>query len=84
MASANGAYGQRRAREAVGARIRKVRKASGVSRACLAEKLGIDVSVLCRIENGAIAVSVERLLAIAGALHVGAESLLGVRRDVAS
>lgn len=47
----------------LGAAAAKVREAAGLSRPQLAKKLDIDVSIVCRTENGEVALSLERAVA---------------------
>ena len=57
-------------REGVGARLRELRLASGMSLRALARELGISASAVSQIERGAMQPSVGRLIAMVGALGV--------------
>jgi transcriptional regulator with XRE-family HTH domain len=61
----------------LGSRIARARKRAGVSRQELAGLLGIDTSVLGRIERGHVSVNADRLVLIARLLGVSAAFLLG-------
>ena len=56
--------------EGVGARLRELRLASGMSLRALARELGISASAVSQIERGAMQPSVGRLIAMVGALGV--------------
>jgi Zn-dependent peptidase ImmA (M78 family)/transcriptional regulator with XRE-family HTH domain len=60
----------------VGARIRRIREAAGVRGQELATQVGIDPTVLSKIENGRRAVKSSDLTRIAEALHVSPLALL--------
>jgi transcriptional regulator with XRE-family HTH domain len=57
-------------RERLGARLRELRLASGLSLRALARELGISASAVSQIERGSMQPSVGRLIAIVGALGV--------------
>ncbi|QHC57910.1 helix-turn-helix domain-containing protein [Rathayibacter sp. VKM Ac-2760] len=57
-------------RERLGARLRELRLASGMSLRALARELGISASAVSQIERGAMQPSVGRLIAMVGALGV--------------
>ncbi len=67
---------------AVGARIRAVRQAMGVSQQALAAALGVSFQMVQKTEKGTNRVSAGRLLLAAEALGVGPLDLLGVESDV--
>ena len=54
--------------KAVGERIRKQRKANGISQDALAVACSIDRSYMGRIERGEVNITVEKLFRIAGEL----------------
>jgi transcriptional regulator with XRE-family HTH domain len=56
--------------ESLGARLRELRTASGVSLRALAARLGISPSAVSQIERGVMRPSVSRLIAYVGALGV--------------
>lgn len=62
--------------EEIGARIRSLRKASGLSQQALAERAGVSYKYLGEIERGQVNLSVEILMKIAEALHVKAGEIL--------
>ena len=55
----------------IGQRVRKFRKAYGLSQEELAEKVGISQSFLCDIEQGRSKPSIDTALKIAEALNIG-------------
>ncbi|NQX13199.1 helix-turn-helix transcriptional regulator [Microbacteriaceae bacterium VKM Ac-2855] len=57
-------------RQRLGARLRELRHASGMSLRALARELGISASAVSQIERGSMQPSVGRLIAIVGALGV--------------
>ncbi|MCM6762323.1 helix-turn-helix domain-containing protein [Rathayibacter sp. ZW T2_19] len=57
-------------RERLGARLRELRLASGMSLRALARELGISASAVSQIERGSMQPSVGRLIAVVGALGV--------------
>nr|WP_238403962.1 TetR family transcriptional regulator [Gordonia desulfuricans] len=63
-------------RDAVGAAVRRSRENAGITLRDLAGKLGVSVGTMSAIENDKVAVTVDRLTAIAEALGVGAPELL--------
>lgn len=63
--------------KAVGARIRKVREAAGMTAATLAAKASVSRSHLSEVETGGAHLSVSALHAIAKALKVSVGHLLG-------
>ncbi len=68
---------------AIGQRIRKVRKANGLSQEQLAERVYISSTHMCHIENGNTKLSLEVFAAIAAALEARADELLfGEREEV--
>ncbi|MGE4297902.1 MAG: helix-turn-helix domain-containing protein [Desulfovibrionaceae bacterium] len=62
--------------EAVGAKIRILRKGSGLSQQALAERAGVSYKYLGEIERGQVSLSVEILLKIAQALNVQSTDIL--------
>lgn len=56
--------------QALGARLRELRKTSGLSLRALAGRLGISPSAVSQIERGAMRPSVSRLIAYVGAIGV--------------
>ncbi len=56
--------------ESLGARLRELRTASGVSLRALAARLGISASAVSQIERGVMRPSVSRLIAYVGAIGV--------------
>ena len=56
--------------------IKEIRKEKGIKQKELAEKIGVDVSVLSRYENGGITPSRDRLQKIAEVLEVTIDKLL--------
>ncbi len=68
---------------AIGQRIRKVRKANGLTQEQLAERVYISVPHMCHIENGNTKLSLEVFALIASALEARADELLfGEREEV--
>lgn len=61
---------------AVGQRIRKYRKAQGLSQEQLAEKVDISTTHMSHIENGGTKLSLQVFADLVEALHVSADSLL--------
>lgn len=62
-------------RQALGANLRRLRKAAGVTQENLAEKIGISAVHLNRIEKGHSSPSAEVLFALADSLNVTADNL---------
>jgi len=62
-------------KELLGARIKELRKAKGLSQEKLSEKVGIDSKHLSRIEVGKSYPSLDTLEKIANALHVEIKDL---------
>ncbi len=60
----------------IGQRIRKFRKASGLSQDQLAEKVGISVTHMSHIETGNTKLSLPVLVSLAEALEVRCDDLL--------
>lgn len=60
----------------IGKRIRKYRKAAGLSQEDLAEKVWISVTHMSHIETGSTKLSLPVLVDIAAALNVDTDSLL--------
>lgn len=63
----------------IGQKIRKFRKALGLSQEALAEKIGISVTHMSHIETGNTKLSLSVFLDIADALNVQADDLLHER-----
>ena len=61
---------------AIGQRIRKIRKAKGLSQESLAEQVGISTTHMSHIETGNTKMSLPAFAAIAAALEVRADELL--------
>ena len=60
----------------IGQRIRRVRKAKGISQEALAEKVGISTTHMSHIETANTKLSLPVFIAIAETLEVSTESLL--------
>jgi transcriptional regulator with XRE-family HTH domain len=60
----------------MGALIRKIRKASGMSQSALAEKIGVSYQQIQKYENGSSSITVTRIRQIAAALDVPVEVFL--------
>ena len=60
----------------IGQRIRRYRKACGLSQEALAQKVGISVTHMSHIETGNTKLSLPVFLALAEALGVGTDELL--------
>lgn len=60
----------------VGENVTKYRKAAGLSQAALAERIGVSVPFLSRVERGQKLMKLTTLLAIAQALDVSCDALL--------
>lgn len=71
----------------IGQRVRKVRKARGLSQEELSEKIGISVTHMSHIETGNTKMSLQVLADLASALEVRTDDLLygesSVKRDAA-
>lgn len=63
----------------IGQRIRQYRKAHGLSQEQLAEQVGISVTHMSHIETGNTKLSLPVLVALAQALEVSTDALLGQR-----
>ena len=61
---------------AIGQRIRRIRKAKGISQEILAEKAGISTTHMSHIETANTKLSLPVFVAIAEALEVSTETLL--------
>ena len=66
----------------IGQRIRKIRKAHGLSQEALAERIGISTTHMSHIETGNTKLSLPVLVDIADALEVRTDDLLS--RDAAN
>jgi transcriptional regulator with XRE-family HTH domain len=64
-----------------GNRVRRQRMQLGLSQVECAKKAGIPVPVLSRIEHGHQSIYLDRLIALAQALHVSTDYLLGLTDD---
>lgn len=60
----------------IGQRVRKIRKAQGLSQENLAEMIGISTTHMSHIETGNTKLSLSVFVAIADALEVNADDLL--------
>lgn len=73
---------------AIGQRIRKIRKANGLSQEQLAERVGISVTHMSHIETGNTKLSIEVFAEISQALDARSDELLfgerGIVREQAS
>lgn len=67
----------------VGAAIRERRQAAGLSLAELAERIGVALSTMSKIENGKISTSFERLDSISRALQADIAEFLGTAAPMA-
>lgn len=68
----------------VGAAVRAKRTASGLSLAELADRIGVALSTMSKIENGKISTSFERLDSISHALDADLTEFIGSNGEVAS
>jgi ribosome-binding protein aMBF1 (putative translation factor) len=71
-------------REIVGERVRRQRMALGLNQTALAEQTAIPIQVLSRLEHGHQSIYVERLVALAQALRVSTDYLLGLTQRLES
>lgn len=60
----------------IGQRIRKIRKARGLSQEALAEQVGISITHMSHIETGNTKLSLPVLVSLAAALEVPTDDLL--------
>jgi len=60
----------------IGQRIRKIRKAQGLSQEALAEKVGISTTHMSHIETGNTKLSLPVFVALAGALEIRTDEML--------
>lgn len=60
----------------IGQRIRKFRRAQGLSQEQLAEQVGISITHMSHIETGNTKLSLPVLVALANALHTGTDELI--------
>ena len=65
-------------RHVLGERVRRQRMALGLNQTALAEQTAIPIQVLSRLEHGHQSIYVERLVALAQALRVSTDYLLGL------
>jgi transcriptional regulator with XRE-family HTH domain len=63
----------------LGAAIAEARRAAGLSQAMVAEKTGLAVETLSRVERGKITPGIDALTRIAVALGVGLDELVGLK-----
>ena len=68
----------------IGQRIRKFRKARGLSQEQLAEKIGISTTHMSHIETGSTKLSLITLVSIANSLCVGIDQLLGTNINLST
>jgi transcriptional regulator with XRE-family HTH domain len=68
---------ERTAEARMGAMIRKIRKASGMSQSALSEKIGVSYQQVQKYEKGSSGITVTRLRQIAAALDVPIDVFLG-------
>lgn len=61
--------------------LREIRETAGITRQDLANKIGISVSALGQYEQGRREPDLQKLAAIAAALHVSVDMLLGYYAD---
>lgn len=73
------------AQKTIGAQIRRMRKAKGMTQEQLAEKAGVDVTHISHIETGRSIPSLEMIISFINALDCSADELLCVEvvKDVA-
>ena len=67
----------------LGERVRRQRMALGLTQTALAVQTGVPIPNLSRIEHGRQSIYIERLVDLAGALHVSTDYLLGRTDDPA-
>ncbi len=66
----------------IGARIKQLRKAKGITQEVLAEKLGVSTEHICRIERGTYRPSCYLIENLATALNVDEQTILfGTKTD---
>ena len=63
--------------ESIGPRRRRVRRSRDITQAALAERTGVAVSTIVRIEKGQVTPQIETVFKIAGALGVDPKWLIG-------
>lgn len=63
----------------LGSRIRQARDRAGLTQEQLAERIGVSRTAVARYESGEIEPKLHNLAAIALALNVSADELLGIR-----
>jgi AcrR family transcriptional regulator/transcriptional regulator with XRE-family HTH domain len=73
-----------RDRQAVGARVRQVRKATGLSLREAAQRVGVSPATLSAVENGKTGVSIPRLRTLAAELGTTVPWLIGERPPIAT
>jgi len=62
-------------------KIKEIRKAAGMSQEKLGAALGLDQSIISRLERGQRPITLERLCTIAEALNVSVHDLIEDRRS---
>ncbi len=67
--------------QALGARVKRLRARRGMSRKVLSEQSGVSERYLAQMEAGKANISLQVLLAIAGAMNLALTDLLGERED---
>lgn len=69
----------------IGAQVRKMRKAKGMTQEQLAEKAGVGITHISHIETGRTAPSLDIVICLINAFGCSADELLGteIERDVA-
>lgn len=77
------ARGQRAILEEIGRRIAAARKAKDITQVELAKRLGVSQGNVSGYERGTLRIPCDQLLAIAQALRVSADELLGLARPAA-
>lgn len=68
--------------QAIAKRVRAHRKAAGLTQELVAEKCGLQVETISRVESGRTTPSLETLLAMADALECGVADFVDPKRPV--
>ena len=63
--------------ESIGPRLRRVRRSQDITQAALAERTGVAVSTVVRIEKGQVTPQIETVFKIADVLGVDPKWLIG-------